>query len=110
MGGVVIAPPSQIKKTSVMINGAGQEIDPKTKRVIKKEDQEYVPTPEEVAAAQGKKKEAKEPKTPTDPGGLDAIIAKKLGEKIGDAIGKALESIDMDALIGNAIDQALKKK
>lgn len=113
MGKVVVAPPSEIQKTSVRINAFGEEIDPKTKKVISKKEKEYIPTPEELAAAQRKSKKRgkeKEPEAPDNTGGLDAIIAKKLGEKIGDAIGKALENIDMDTLIGNAIDNALKKK
>lgn len=78
MGGVVIAP--NIKKESIRIDLNGNEIDPKTKKIIKKKDQDYVP-PTVV-------------ETP-EPSGLAEMIKQKINDK-------------MEKLIEEKIDEALK--
>ena len=45
-------------KTKVRINLAGQEIDPNTKRILKKDENSYVPSPEQISAAIDKNKKA----------------------------------------------------
>lgn len=108
-GQIVVASGRELIRTKKRININGQEIDPETKKVIEPLETPYVPTPDEMAAAQKKSQETKE-KLKEDPSnGLESIIAKKLGEKIGNAIGKALENMDLDKLIGDAVDKALKK-
>lgn len=65
---VVISP--NIKKEKEMINRDGNVIDPKTKRVIKKEPAEYIPPPAHVLEAW---KKEKNPETPVA-GGLGEIL------------------------------------
>lgn len=110
MAGVIVARGKDLIKTKIRIDANGNQIDPNTKQVIKPlVESPFTPTPEQIAGAVKKTKETEE-KVKEDPSnGLDAIIARKLGEKIGDAIGKALENMDLDKLIGDAVDKALKK-
>ena len=106
-GKIVVAQGRDLIKTKKRIDISGQEIDPVTKKVIEPVEKPYVPTPEEMAAAQ-RKTEA-QPSAGAGPGGLNEIITQKLQEKIGDAIGDALGKMDLGDLIGQAIDKALKK-
>lgn len=105
MGKVVVATGKDLIKTKVRINANLEEIDPITKQVINPADKPYIPTPEELAAAQNKTAE-----TNTAPSnGLEEIIAKKLEEKISDAIGQAVGRMDIGGMIDKALDKALKK-
>lgn len=45
---VVIAP--HIKRTKTLIDSSGNELDPKTKQIIKRNEPEYIPTKEEIEA------------------------------------------------------------
>ena len=58
MGGVMISP--NVKKTSVRIDTAGNEINPKTKQIVQKVQEEYV-VPKEI------KTEVLQQITPTSP-------------------------------------------
>ena len=82
MGGVVIAP--NIKKTSVRIDGRGNEIDPKTKQVVSPAEIPYVPTPEQVAQAQPK------------------------SDALGDKIQQMIEA-KVNKIVEQKIEEALKK-
>ena len=95
---VVISP--KIKKTKVRIDMHGNEIDPESKRIIKPVEQPHIPSADVVAP--------KSVETQSS-GGLNNLITKKLEEKIGDAIGSALEKMDLGDLISKAIDKALNK-
>lgn len=53
MGKVVIAQGRELIKTSARIDINGQEIDPKTKQIVES-DAPYVPTKNEIVAAQEK--------------------------------------------------------
>lgn len=75
---VVIAP--NIKKESVRINLNGDEIDPKTKKVLKKKEEDFVPSAVPPA-----------PK----PSGLADMIKQKINDKL-------------EKLIEEKIDEALK--
>ena len=106
MGKVTVASGRNLIRTAVRIDSAGNEIDDVTKEVVKPVEKPYVPTPEELAGA--KKKTAETQAAPSN--GLDQIITKKLEEKLGGAIEKALEKVDLEDLIGKAIDKALTPK
>ena len=106
MGRVVISP--NIKKTAVRIDINGNEINPKTGKITKKLENEYIPPPPHVLEAW--RKEKNPDKEGESSGGLEKIVADKLGEKISGAIEKAVEKIDLGDMIEKALDKALTKK
>ena len=87
MGKVIISP--NIKREKDFININGDFIDQRTKQVIEKKEEDYIPTVEKTEEPKTEiKSEAKK-----DTGKLDLIIENKIKEKIDDIISKRIEKI-----------------
>jgi hypothetical protein len=112
--GVAISP--NIRRESVRIDVNGNEIDPRTKQVIKPADSGYVPSKQEFQAATEKpvktveeiqkdKQELKELSTPpVAPNPLADIIKSKVNEAVLDA----MKNIDIGKMVKDAVDNAFK--
>ena len=92
MGKVVVASGKDLIQTKVRINQNWDEIDPKTKKVIKKADEgNYIPTPEELAGIPAKQDE------PQSSGGIKgkikSMIKNKLDKMIEESIDEVLSEI-----------------
>lgn len=104
-GGVTIAP--NIKRNKVMIDAAGNEIDPKTKQILKYNTPEYVPTKEEIEA---KINLPKEPvKVPEEAKGPNNALANMIQKKVEEAVAASLAKIDIGAMVEKAINDAFGK-
>lgn len=104
---VTISPDIKHERTRIDING--NEIDPKTKKIIKPNEPPYVPTQDEI---EGKKKlqeksEAGEasPKPQSSPNGLAEMIKKMVNEAVVDS----LKNIDIKSMVQEAIQEAFKQ-
>lgn len=107
-GPVVIAP--NLKKTSVRIDPAGNEIDPKTKKIIKAKEPEYVPTKEEIEA---KINAPKDPvPVPPEAKGKDNPLAAAIKKQVQGLVKKQIEEvmkeIDISSIVKDAINEAFK--
>lgn len=82
-GRVVISP--DIKKTSVRIDIAGNEIDPKTKKIIKRVDEgQYTPPPP------GPQEEKSSPKKT---GSLGEKIKQMIEERVNEVVEQKIEEV-----------------
>ena len=81
-GNVVISP--NIRRTSVRIDPAGNEINPKTKQVINPVEPEYVPPAVVPTVIEEVKKETPKSK-------IDEMINKLVGKKVEEMVAKKVE-------------------
>lgn len=102
MAGVVISP--NVKKTATRIDNDGNEIDPKTKRVIAKADVPFVPDAADLARAEAKPQAAPSVVQPQGENPLGAIIKQQIQE----AIAETMKEMDIKAMVSDAIKQAFK--
>ena|ERR1700745_4081528 len=97
---------SNIKRTSVQIDKEGNEIDPKTKQIIKFKDKEYIPTKEEI---ESKINIPAEPaKLPEEVKGPDNPLAALIRKKVEQAVADSISKIDIGAMVEKAINDAFK--
>lgn len=103
MGGIAISP--NPVKTKVQLDINGNQVRPFTKEVIKEAEQPYAPTQEERDALA-----ARPAIEPVKPGqsALGGVIHKKIEEAIGGAIVDAIKSINIESMITDAINKAIK--
>ena len=109
MSGPVIISPN-LKKTSLRIDEFGNQIDPKTKQIIKPKDKEYTPTAEELA---GKAALPIEPvPIPKEAKGKDNPLAKAIKAQVQGLVKKQIEEvmkeIDIASIVKDAINEAFK--
>ncbi len=104
-GGVTITP--NVKRSRTLIDASGNELDPKTKQIIKYNKPEYVPSKEEVERIINLPKEPvaipAEVKSP-DSNPLANMIQKKVEE----AVAASLAKIDIGKMVEDAINKAFK--
>lgn len=104
MGGVVIA--ANIKSTKVRIDENGNEIDPKTKEIIKYKETDYVPSAEELAA------KANIPVAPAPvpeiAKGPNNALANMIQKKVEEAVNASLANINIGKMVEDAINNAFK--
>ena len=81
-GKIVVAQGRDLIKTKKRIDISGQEIDPVTKKVIEPVEKPYVPTPEEMAAAQRKTEAQPSAGAGPSSGGLTEIIDALARKKV----------------------------
>lgn len=81
---VVIA--QNIQKRTERINLNGEVIDPKTKKVIKPKEPEYVPPPQVLDAVKENKESALSDK-------IEKLIEDKINKLVEDKINKVLEKL-----------------
>lgn len=108
MGGVIISP--NLKHTKVQINPDGDEVVPFTKRVKKKKEAEYTPTPEEIA---GQAVLPVDPvPVPAEAKGKDNPLAAAIKAQVQGVVKKQIESvmkeIDIAGMVKEAIEEAFK--
>ena len=85
MGNIVISP--NIKKESVRIDINGNEIDPRTKRVIKPVEKPFIPSPEMVKPAE--QLAVEQPKSLN----IEDMISKKIEALIEKKVNDVLEKL-----------------
>lgn len=105
MGGVIISP--NIKKESVRISREGQEFDPKTRQPLPTE-QPYVPTAEEVKKAHSKPVEPLSDIHPSPSSPIQDAVRDAVQKKVDAEVAKAMEGVDIGAMVADAIQKALK--
>ena len=88
------------------IDANGNEIDPKTKQVIKPKEKEYVPTAEELA---GKAKLPVEAAPiPAEAKGKNNPLAEAIKKQVRAQVEKTLKEIDIAGMVKEAIEEAFK--
>lgn len=113
-GPVVIAPSAT--RTRVNIDADGNEVAPFSKQIIKRNVPEYIPTPEEVKAAQSKPPSDAKPKDaliPPTEGGVSAPsdaspIQRAVAAKVQEAVAAEIAKIDIGAMVAKAVQDAFK--
>jgi hypothetical protein len=104
MGGVIIAP--NLRKEKTFIDENGNEVVPYTKQVLKRNEPEYKPSPEEVAGKiEAKKKAGRPSKKVEQPSG--AKPKNPLAEMIKKQVQKAVADSMADLNIGEMVQEAI---
>lgn len=93
------------RKTTIFVDVNGNEVKPFTKEIVKKKDQGYAPTAEELAGLA-----ARPPQEAIKPGesALGGLIATKVEEQIGKAIVDAIGKLDIGKMVSDALEKAIK--
>lgn len=104
-GPVIISP--HVKRNRIRIDQAGNEIDPKTKQILKFNQPDYVPTREEIEAKIN---------VPAQPAPIPQEIkvqpenplANMIQKKVEEAVAASLAKIDIAKMVEDAINKAFK--
>lgn len=87
----------------------GNQYDKNTKVLIEKNEPEFVPSPEQIAAAMNKTPLPPQAVAPVPPQeNNDNPLAKMIEKKVAEAVAKSLEKIDIGKMVEEAISKAFK--
>jgi hypothetical protein len=115
MPGPVVLDPN-VTRVRINIDADGNEVAPFSKKIIRRNEPEYTPTPEEVKAAQAKPPSDAKPKdalVPPEEGGVSAPvdgspIQRAVAAKVQEAVAAEIAKIDIGAMVAKAVQDAFK--
>lgn len=100
---VIIAP--NMKRSRVLIDSSGNELDPKTKQIIKRNVPDYIPTKEEIEAKIN---------IPAQPVPIPEVVkannplAEIIKKQVQEQVQKTLAEINVAQMVKDAIEEAFK--
>lgn len=113
MGNVIISP--NLHKKSEMIDPRGNIINPRTKQIIKAVEQEYQPTPEEMAAMFSKEPAGVQTVPPLGELEADHQIPKRdnplaaaIKAQVQKAVQEQIKKVDIAGMVEEAMKDAFK--